>query len=206
MFFSLNYFIALILILTIHEAAHAWVALQLGDPTAHREGRVSLNPARHLSLMGTIMLFVANVGWGKPVPVNPLNFKNPRRDEALTALAGPMANLLLAILVAIPYVYLPASLSGWIQFCGAVMDLSLLLFLFNMLPIAPLDGATILRLFLPKKWHTGYEKWMQSSMPVFIALMVVDLYFLRGLWGFSVVWILISELLFYFKAAILLIV
>lgn len=206
MFFSVHYLVALILILTVHEAAHAWVALQLGDPTAQRAGRVSLNPLRHLSWMGTLMLFIAHVGWGKPVPVNPMNFKHPRRDEALTALAGPMANLLLAVLAAIPFAYLPASMTGWILFSEAVLDLSLLLFIFNMLPFAPLDGATIFRLLVPKKWQKNYDKWMEQSLPIFILFMVADIYFLRGLWDFSVIWKVVSTILFWLKTAILIIV
>ena len=83
--------------LTVHEFCHAWVADMLGDDTAKRQGRLTLNPIAHLDVLGTILMFVAGFGWAKPVPVNPLNFENPRKGMLLVAIAGPMSNLVVAI-------------------------------------------------------------------------------------------------------------
>lgn len=206
MFISIHYLLALVLILTVHEFAHAWVALRLGDPTAERAGRVSLNPAKHLSLMGTIMLFVAGIGWGKPVPVNAMNFKYPMRDQALTAFAGPFANLLMAFAAAIPLTYLPEQYEVVIAFFDAVLDLSLILFLFNMLPFPPLDGSKFLAIFVPRKYQMHYLKFLQKSMPYFIAFVIFDLYFLRNFLGFSFVWTAVSTATFWLRASILVIV
>ena len=170
MFLSISYLVALVMILTFHEFAHAWVAQRLGDPTAARAGRVSLNPVRHLDFFGTIMLFVAGIGWGKPVPVNPMNFKNPMRDQAVVAFAGPAANLVLAVLAAIPLSYLPVTEEMMLVrgFCEAVMTLSLVLFIFNMLPFPPLDGSKFLAIFIPRQYHMTYLKFLQKGMPYFI--------------------------------------
>ncbi len=204
MFLSPNYLLALVLILTVHEASHAWVATRLGDPTAERAGRLSLNPIRHLDLMGTLMMFFAGIGWGKPVPVNPRNFEKPFRDEALTALAGPAANLILAFLAAIPYTYLPAG-HLW-AFAGSVLDLSLVLFLFNMLPFPPLDGSKFLTLLVPQRYKGRYLEMLDKSTAYFIAFMVIDLYLGQRWFGFSIVWTLVSTATFWMKTAILVIV
>lgn len=208
MFLTVYYLLALVLILTLHEAAHAWVANRLGDPTAQRAGRVSLNPMRHLSLLGTLMLFIAGIGWGKPVPVNPRNFKNPVRDEALTAAAGPIANLLMAIVAAIPLSYAPSD-GYWgvlILFSSAVLDLSLVLFLFNMLPIPPLDGSKFIAAFIPFKYQASYQGFLQQSLPYFIAFVVIDLYIFGRIFGFSIIWTAVSTATFWLKTAILVVV
>lgn len=208
MFLTLSYLLALVLILTFHEFAHAWVANRLGDPTAKRSGRVSLNPLKHLDLFGTIMLFIAGIGWGKPVPVNPMNFKNPMRDQALTAFAGPAANLLLAILAAIPLSYLPLTeaTEPFLAFSEAVMTLSLVLFIFNMLPFPPLDGSKFLAVFVPKRFHMHYLSFLQKSLPYFIAFTIVDLYFLSRVFGFSIIWTIVSTATFWLKSTILVVV
>ena len=95
--------IVLLTALPLHECAHAWVADKMGDHTARYQGRLTLNPLRHLDPMGAILMLVAGFGWAKPVPINPRNFKNPKQGMALSALAGPMSNLLLAFVSAILY-------------------------------------------------------------------------------------------------------
>ncbi|MFT7184471.1 MAG: Zn-dependent protease [Oceanicoccus sp.] len=208
MFLTVYYLLALVLILTVHEAAHAWVATRLGDPTAQRAGRLSLNPLRHLDLLGTIMLFLAGIGWGKPVPVNPRNFKNPVRDEALTALAGPLANLFMAIIAAIPLSYAPTD-GYWgvlVLFSSAVLDLSLVLFLFNMLPIPPLDGSKFIAAFVPFKYRVGYQRFLKKSLPYFIGFVVIDLWLAPRIFGASLIWTFVSTATFWLKSAILLIV
>jgi len=179
----------------------------LGDPTAQRAGRLTLNPLAHLDLLGTLMLFFVGIGWGKPVPVNPRNFEHPVRDEALTAFAGPLANLLLAFVAAVPYSYLPYEGFSWlVNFSGAVLDLSLVLFIFNMLPFPPLDGSKFIRLLIPGRLQAGYEVFMKKGMPYFIVLLVADLYLFQDLFGISFVWTAVSTVTFWLKAAILLIV
>jgi Zn-dependent protease len=205
MFFDLTYLVALVVVLTLHECSHAWTASQLGDPTAERAGRISLNPLRHLDLVGTLMLFFAGMGWGKPVPVNPRNFSNPIRDQALTALAGPAANLVVAFLAGIGFHYLPDS--SWAQhFSSALLDLSILLFLFNMFPFPPLDGSKFYVLFLPRRFQERYHEFLDRSTAYFVAFMVVDLYLFPQIFGFSLVWTAVSQLAFWLKTAILVIV
>ncbi|MFH1298804.1 MAG: site-2 protease family protein, partial [Patescibacteria group bacterium] len=205
---SLYYLAALVIILTVHEFAHAWTASRLGDPTAERAGRVTLNPLAHLDILGTIMLFIAGIGWGKPVPVNPRNFKNPVRDGAITAFAGPLANLILAFIAAFPVSYLPetAATAPWLMFFGALMDLSLVLFIFNMLPFPPLDGSKFISIFVPIRYRARYMEFLSSAMPYFIIFVVVDLYFSPRFFGASIVWTAVSTATFWLKTAILLIV
>jgi Zn-dependent protease len=206
MFVSVYYLLALVLILTVHEFAHAWVALRLGDPTADRAGRVSLNPLKHLDPLGTIMLFLAGIGWGKPVPVDPRNFENPVRDQALTALAGPMANLLLAIMASIPFSFLPelGAIAPLNAFLGAVLELSLVLFLFNMLPFPPLDGSKVFMIFVPKRHQAKYWTYLQKATPYFMLFVVLDLYVFGRMLGFSIVWTVVSEGTFWMKSALIL--
>ena len=162
---------ALVVCITIHEASHAWAAFKLGDPTAKMAGRVSLNPLRHLDILGTIMIFIAHFGWGKPVPFNYHNLKNPRRDAALIAMAGPFSNLLTAVLIALltKYISLPT-----IPF--AILDtiywLSLILFIFNILPIAPLDGSKLIGLIIPASKEMWYQRFL-SQGPMYIILLII---------------------------------
>lgn len=205
MFLSPYHLVALVLVLTFHECSHAWTANRLGDPTAKREGRLTLNPLAHLDILGTIMLFFVGIGWGKPVPVNPHNFEKPKRDQALTALAGPLANLALAFVAAIPYSYM-SQVEPLYYLSEAVLDVSIVLFLFNMLPIPPLDGSKFVGIFVPRRLYPLYEKFLSKGLPYFIVLMFVDLYFFEDLFGISFIWTAVSQLTFYLKAAILLIV
>lgn len=208
MFLSFYYLTALILILTVHEFSHAWAADRLGDPTAKREGRLTLNPLAHLDLLGTVMLFLAGIGWGKPVPINPRNFAHPHRDEAMTAFAGPLANLALAFLAAIPYSYIPEGqgFDGVLTFSQAVLDLSLVLFLFNMLPFPPLDGSKFIRLLIPAHLQQKYDIFLRKGTSYFIVLVVVDLYVSPRIFGASLIWTVVSTATYWLKAAILLIV
>lgn len=143
--------------LTVHEVAHGYLAYRFGDPTAARLGRLTMNPLKHLDLMGTICFFLIKIGWAKPVPVDPRYFKNPRRDLLLVSLAGPASNLLLALLsglllrlfpLFLPV--LPASLFWPLaRMVAASVWINLLLAVFNMLPIPPLDGSKVLLGLLP---------------------------------------------------------
>jgi len=138
---------ALLVAITIHEFAHAWMANYYGDPTAKLMGRLSFNPLVHLDLIGTIFLLVAGFGWGKPVMVNPNNFKNPKLDNITVSLAGPMSNLLLAVILGIilRFVPLPGNVSSILVI---IVFFNLVLMIFNLIPIPPLDGSKILSLFI----------------------------------------------------------
>ncbi|GAI34115.1 unnamed protein product [marine sediment metagenome] len=139
--------IAITIALTVHEFAHAKVADMAGDPTPRMNGRVSLNPLDHYDPMGTTMILLFGIGWGKPVPINPAYFRNPRRDEILVSFAGPGSNFIMAILFAIPLRFglagVYASAFHW------VILINLLLGFFNLIPIYPLDGSHILSNLLP---------------------------------------------------------
>lgn len=154
--FLIYFLIALVVAVTIHEAAHAAMANKLGDPTARLLGRLSINPLVHFDPLGALFLLVAGIGWGKPVPYNPQYFKNEKRDSLLTALAGPGANILVALIFSIPYriaiiFNLPEIFNFWFYpLFDIISGLNLLLAAFNILPIPPLDGSKILYLFANK--------------------------------------------------------
>jgi len=169
--------------ISVHEAAHAWVAYKLGDPTAKMAGRVSLNPMRHLDVLGTFMIFIAHFGWGKPVPFNYNNLKHPCRDSALIAIAGPLSNLVTALLIAIVirYVHPPLAIEGALS---AIYSLSIILFLFNLIPIAPLDGSKLLGFFIPRSKEDWYQHFL-SQGPFFLILLIIADRLLDGAMGFS---------------------
>ncbi|MBI2356641.1 site-2 protease family protein [Candidatus Dojkabacteria bacterium] len=143
---------------TVHEYAHAWTAYKLGDPTAKAEGRLTLNPLVHIDPIGALMLIIARIGWSKPVPIYEGNFKNPVQGTALTAIAGPLSNLLLTLITAVIYNIFLTNSSLFVQsfvLTFALINLSLMVF--NLLPIPPLDGHKIVRAFLPLKLRYSWE-------------------------------------------------
>ena len=155
--------LALLASISVHEFSHAAAAYRLGDATAQRLGRLTLNPRKHLDPTGTIMLLVVGFGWGKPVPVNGAALRNGRRSMALVALAGPASNIALALAVALVFRlglldFSRATLSGVDLLAYAavlgwyLVVLNLILAVFNLLPVAPLDGSGILRGIVPKGW------------------------------------------------------
>ena len=143
----------IVIAMVIHEWAHARVAYALGDYTPKLDGRLTLNPAAHVDLFGLLMLFIVHFGWAKPVRINPNNFNNPRRDDILVSLAGPMSNLITAFLTLIVWVILiklGIQLSdGANSVIQLIMIININFAIFNMLPIPPLDGSQILRNLLP---------------------------------------------------------
>lgn len=159
----------LILALAFHEAAHAYVAHLLGDPTAKREGRLTLNPFAHLDLLGTLALIFFRFGWGKPVPVNPNNFKNPRLGNLLVALAGPGTNIALALILGGITHLLPAG-SVVIVSIATIVYINILLAFFNLIPIPPLDGSKILGLFLSQESYYELERLGPIILLAFIFL------------------------------------
>ena len=179
--------------LSLHEAAHAYVAYKLGDPTARNLGRMTLNPFKHLNLMGFISMLLVGIGWANPVPINARNFKNPRNGMAISALAGPVSNLLLGIIFAIAsavllklelfalipikgelYLYgsLPAYYVYIFLFSAATLNLSLAVF--NMIPAPPFDGSRILYVVLPPKYYFSvmkYERYIGMGILVVCILL-----------------------------------
>ena len=133
----------IILAIGIHEAAHCFMADYLGDPTPRSLGRLTLNPLAHLDPMGTLVILVTGLfGWGKPSPFDPYNLKNPRRDIALISLAGPVSNLLLAVLLSLPLRFLSVP-SSLVPIAYSLISLNINLAIFNLIPIPPLDGSKI---------------------------------------------------------------
>lgn len=168
---------AVLLCLTVHETCHGLAAWGLGDPTARSRHRLSLNPLRHIDWLGLAMMLAVGFGWAKPVPVDPRYFRNPKRGMALTALAGPVSNLLLALLaVALGWgisAFLPYSWSWALVFdflLYALAPLSIGLGLFNLLPIPPLDGAKVLGAFLPDRTYFGLMRYERYGMFLLLAL------------------------------------
>ncbi|OGR00658.1 MAG: peptidase [Deltaproteobacteria bacterium RIFOXYD12_FULL_50_9] len=157
---------AFLLALTVHEFSHGYLAWRLGDPTPKMLGRLTLNPMKHLDLMGTICFFLFNIGWAKPVPVNPGYFKNPKRDMLWVGLAGPGSNLLLAVASAIAAklvlfaapVITPFILWPLAQMIAASIWINIILAVFNLVPIPPLDGSKILMGMLPARAAASFAR------------------------------------------------
>lgn len=177
----------ILLALTVHECAHAWVAYKLGDPTAKMLGRVTLNPLRHLDPIGTLMLFFSGLfGWAKPVPINPRNFRNLSKSLMWVALAGPLSNLFLAAVSALvlkifiltgpqfalsmPGVYYP--LSEMMKY-SIIMNVSLAVF--NMVPVPPLDGSKVLGNLLPADKAFAYSKLEPYGFIILLVLIVTGI-------------------------------
>ena len=171
---------AILIALTIHEFAHGFVAYVRGDTTARDAGRLSLNPLAHLDLFGTIMMLFGPFGWAKPVPVDGRMLKNPRRDMILVSLAGPVSNVLCAIVVGITFRLLISNhiLTGSNQyiiiFFQLLFMLNLGLSFFNLIPIPPLDGSNVLMGLLPPKHVYTYMNIMRYVPQLLLILIVAE--------------------------------
>ena len=187
----------IILALTVHETAHGYVAYKCGDPTAHNLGRLTLNPAKHLDPIGFLCMLAFGFGWAKPVPINTRNFNNPKRGMALSAAAGPIANLLLGAFFAVGYGLLRAwytiqyfsaaptftlnviEIVTTLFFLGAVYNF--LFMAFNLIPVPPFDGSRIAFVFLPPK---AYFAVMRYERQIMLGILIA-LFALSRLFAFS---------------------
>lgn len=168
---------AVLLCLTVHETCHGLAAYALGDPTAKSMHRLSLNPLHHIDWFGLAMMFVVGFGWAKPVPVDPRYFKKPKQGMAVTALAGPVSNFLLAVLLILIskaiYLYAPytAVWDAVFTFClYTAAPLSIGLGLFNLLPIPPLDGSKVLGVLLPDEAYSKLMRYERYGILLLLAL------------------------------------
>lgn len=166
---------AILFALTVHEYAHGWVADRLGDPTAREAGRLTFNPLAHLDPIGTLMLFLVHFGWAKPVPVNPYNLRNPKRDMIWVSLAGPVANILLAVLCAqvlkgLFSMGITSDVLFRMLYYGVLINL--ILAVFNLIPIPPLDGSKILMGLLPPEQAFRFAQ-LERSGPVILIVLVM---------------------------------
>lgn len=166
--------IALLVAITIHEFSHAFLANYLGDPTAKLQGRLTLNPLAHLDPLGTLLMLIAHFGWGKPVPVDPYNLRNPRRDSALISLAGPASNLILAVFLSI-ILRLITPLSTFYLLLATLLVPTIVLCvglaIFNLVPIHPLDGFAIILGILPEDLSRQWEELRGYGM-IFLVLII----------------------------------
>jgi len=184
---------ASLLCITVHECSHGLAALWMGDDTARRQGRLSLNPLRHVDLMGLIVMAIARFGWAKAVPVNMRKFRYPKLGMAVTALAGPLSNVILmsmalvlrAVLLALYYLNGVFAYQYLILFFEYTAVLSAGLAVFNLFPIPPLDGSKILFCILPDRTYQKLLRYEHFGMILLAALLIiglldVPLQFLRG--------------------------
>ncbi len=174
------YAILVFAVLPLHEFAHAFAAHLLGDDTAKWNGRLTLNPLKHLDPLGALMLVFVGVGYAKPVPVNPFNFRNRKRDMALTALAGPASNLLMAVVAVALFRVCSLIITDmqvltyfWLVLIVVIARVNIGLAVFNLLPIPPLDGSRIFGLFLPERWTYTLERYSRQITLVVMALLLV---------------------------------
>jgi Zn-dependent protease len=167
--------------LTFHEFSHAYAAYRLGDDTAQRAGRLTLNPAAHLDLFGSLMLIVAGFGWAKPVPVDANNFRSPRRDMALVAMAGPVSNVIMATvfslllhfadMAGLPGMMSSASIATLVLVQGVWINV--ILAVFNLIPVPPLDGSRIVAGVVPPEWNHGYEQFERVGPMLLFGLILL---------------------------------
>lgn len=177
-----TFLIRLIIALTalpVHECAHAYAAMRMGDHTAERQGRLTLNPLAHFDPIGTTAIILFGFGWAKPVPINPLNFENPKKGMMLSALAGPLSNIGMAFLAIVGYKLTPllayiglgtAFVTTLTTFFYYAASINISLGVFNLIPIPPLDGSRIATYFLPQK---TYFKIMQYERYILIAFFIL---------------------------------
>lgn len=172
---------SLLIAVTVHEFSHAWMADRLGDPTAKLKGRLTLNPLAHLDPVGTILLLTIGFGWGKPVPVYPGNFRNPRKDEALVSAAGAGSNLLLAVILSLIlrstlYAPVSAALNLFAVIIAFLIRLNVMLAVFNLVPVSPLDGGAVLVGILPEDLAREVSLFLKKNGLLLLIILVFPLF------------------------------
>lgn len=186
--FFLVWILGITFALTVHEFAHAWAAYLFGDKTAKFLGRLTLNPLAHLDFYGLIFLLLAGFGWGKPVPVNPYNLKGGKWGLAIVSFAGPGANLILTLIsgLAVKLLLLYTSLSPenlLITFLIILVQINVVLLVFNLLPIPPLDGAKIFYAILPQRLADFKLRYERSGPLILFGLVILDNLFGIGIFS-----------------------
>jgi Zn-dependent protease len=175
---AVAFLLGLVVGITVHEASHATSAYLLGDDTAYRDGRVTLNPISHLDVLGSLMLLMAGFGWGRPTPVVPSKLRGGVFGPVAVALAGPVSNLLIVAVCAILYL-LPLFQSGYLQIIVLLMAFTnALLFVFNLIPIPPLDGSKVIFPFLPRALD-GFVDFMNQYGPMILLGLILVSFFTK---------------------------
>ncbi len=192
----------LLFAITIHEYSHAWIAFRKGDPTAKIAGRLTLNPIPHIDVIGLVLLYFYGFGWAKPVPVNPNNFRDPIKDELWVSLAGPASNMLTALGFGIifraiynPYTFTsePSTSHLIIIMLVTGIRLNLVLAIFNLLPINPLDGSHILAGILPSQYH-----YQLAQIQRFAPYVLLGIIFLDYLLHLGILWAIFGPFITFF--------
>ena len=187
--------ITLVFAFTFHEFAHAYVAYKFGDMTAKKQGRLTLNPLQHLDPFGTILIFIAGFGWARPVPVNRFFFKKPRLAGVLVSVAGPLSNLILACIGFI--VGYGLNRAGFVvseqffNFINIFINLNIVLFIFNLLPLPPLDGYRIVEDLVPGDIRTKMTQYEQYGILFFLILVItpLDRYTIQPIFNVVIPWV-----------------
>ncbi len=176
-FAFLSWLVSLVVAITIHEFSHAYAADRLGDPTPRIQGRLTLNPLAHLDPLGTIMLLIARFGWGKPVEFDPYNLRNPRRDAAIISFAGPVSNILLAIVLSFVLRLLLMSQLAMLFYIilQPMIVMNVILAVFNLVPIHPLDGFKIVGGLLPRTYADQWYELQPYGM-IFLLFLVFPVF------------------------------
>jgi Zn-dependent protease len=190
-FLNPTFILSIVVALSVHEWAHAMAATKLGDPTPHNEGRLTLNPIAHIDPIGALLFLTAGFGWAKPVPVNPAYFHKPKQGMLITALAGPLSNLILAFIAFFTILFLTEGAIGgsvWeligggtrgmsvqtfiLQFLQNSLFVNLGLMAFNLIPIAPLDGSNIVQALIPLRYEDAYFEFNRRGPYVLLFLLL----------------------------------
>ncbi|MCL6570126.1 MAG: site-2 protease family protein [Bacillus sp. (in: Bacteria)] len=187
--------ITLMIAFTFHEFSHAFVAYKFGDMTAQKQGRLTLNPLKHLDPIGTLLIFIAGFGWARPVPVNRFFFKKPRLAGVLVSVAGPLSNLILASLGFIIGYGLSSNgvmvTDGFYDFLDIFIQLNIVLFVFNLLPFPPLDGYRIIEDLAPVDIRAKMTQYEQYGVLIFLVLVITPLnqYTIQPMFNVIIPWV-----------------